>query len=97
MKNSVPTKVLSFILSVLLLFYAIPSVIFPAAVGYDYNIIPDKKNNTTYHGITTNKGIGSAGAEFHVGMSQTRTIDGTEFNIFDLAKRVYHKIVGWAE
>ena len=53
-----------------------------------------QKNNTTYHGITTNKGIESAGAEFHAGMSQTRTIYSTKFNIFDLAKRVYHKIVG---
>ena len=97
MKNNTFTKLLSFFLSVLLLFYAIPLAIFAAVVGYDYNIIPDIEKNKTYHGITTNKGIGSAGAEFHVGMSQTRTIDGTEFNIFDLAKRVYHKIVGWAE
>ena len=33
MKNRIPTKVLSFFLSVLLIFYAIPSVIFSEAAG----------------------------------------------------------------
>jgi hypothetical protein len=46
-------------------------------------------------GITTNRGFGTPGFEAHAGVNQTVTIPGTEFNIFEAARKIYDKIMGW--
>ena len=69
----------------------------PVAVGGDLNIIPDKENNKTYYGITLTKGValGSPGGEVHAEWGTTTTLPKTTFNIFDVARSVYIKIMEW--
>ena len=67
----------------------------PIAAGGDFNIIPDAKTGEVYFGVTTNRGFGTPGFEAHAGVNQTVTIPGTEFNIFDLARKIYDKIMEW--
>ena len=67
----------------------------PLIVGGDLNIIPDPNQNTTYFGATTNMGFGTPGGEFHVEWGQTKTDESTRFNIFDVARDVYIKIMEW--
>ena len=46
-------------------------------------------------GITTNRGIGTPGFEAYGEVNYTLTVPGTEFNIFDLARKIYDKIMEW--
>lgn len=56
--------------------------------------IPDTDLQKTYYGITTMTGVGSSpGFEVHGGGSATMTI--CEFNIFNIAKDIYIKIMEW--
>ena len=67
----------------------------PVAVGGDFNIIPDSAKNNTYLGVTSNVGFGTSGAEFHVEWGETVTWNATRFNIFDVARNLYAKIMEW--
>ena len=67
----------------------------PVTVGGDFNIIPDLDKNKTYYGATLTGGfaLGSPGGEFHVEWGKTHTI--AQFNVYDLAKYLYIKIMEW--
>ena len=65
----------------------------PLAAGGDIMFMPDE--NTGYFGITGNKGLGSPGKEFHVEWGETITFTETQFNIFDVARDVYIRIMEW--
>ena len=67
----------------------------PVFIGGDINIIPDSDSTTIYHGITSNVGIGTPGGELHVEWGETYTWEQTEFNVFDVAKAIYVKIMEW--
>ena len=69
----------------------------PVAVGGDFNIIPDLERNRTYYGATVTRGvaIGKPGGEFHVEWGTTTTLPKTQFNIFDVARDIYAKIMEW--
>lgn len=68
----------------------------PVAVGGDFMIVPDGKNkDINYYGVTISSGIGTSGGEFHVGYGVSKTIENTEFNVFDAAEGIYIKIMGW--
>ena len=67
----------------------------PLAVGGDFNIIPDTDKNTVYLGATANAGVGVPGAEFHVEMGYTETLDATQFNIWEVARSIYIVIMEW--
>ena len=69
----------------------------PATIGADINIIPSPDENKIYYGCTLNNGVsfGSPGGEIHVMGGNTQTIQGSEFNIFSVARSVYTKIMGW--
>ena len=67
----------------------------PVFIGGDLNIIPDPDSTTIYHGITSNVGIGTPGGELHVEWGETYTWEQTEFNVFDVAKAIYVKIMEW--
>lgn len=62
-------------------------------VGVDSLIMPQPGSSTTYYGISGNVGIGTPGAELHAGWGNTRTVEYC--NIFNLARRVYKKIMEW--
>ena len=65
------------------------------AGGADLNIIPDPSQKTTYFGATTAAGFGTPGGEFHVGWGETGTWDASRFNIFNVARDTYIRIMGW--
>ena len=67
----------------------------PAAVGGDIMIMPDQELNTEYFGLTGNVGFGTEGKEFHVEWGTTITAPSTQFNIYDVARSVYDKIMEW--
>ena len=67
----------------------------PVAAGGDFNIIPDDELGTVYFGTTTNVGLGTPGGEFHVEWGETSTWKETRFNIFDVAKNIYIKVMEW--
>ena len=67
----------------------------PVAVGGDFNIIPDAYANSAYFGATTNIGFGTPGGEFHVEWSETATWGYSQFNIFDVAEKIYTRIMEW--
>ena len=69
----------------------------PVALGGDLNIIPDIKNNKLYFGRTSNvgAGIGSPGSEVHVLWGETGTLEPTKINIFDIADKIYERIMVW--
>ena len=69
----------------------------PIAVGGDFNIISDMERNKTYYGGTLTGGlaVGKTGGEFHVEWGTTVTLPKTQFNIYDVAKSVYIKIMEW--
>ena len=69
----------------------------PVAVGGDFNIIPAPERNITYYGGTLTGGFaaGSPGGEFHVEWGTTDTLRNTQFNIYDVARSVYIKIMEW--
>ena len=67
----------------------------PLSASGDFNIIPDIDLNTTYFGATTAAGFGTPGGEFHVGWGETGTWDASRFNIFNVARDTYIRIMGW--
>ena len=66
-----------------------------ADVGGDIMFIPDKESKATYWGKTRNFGVGTPGTEVLVEWGTTGTIPRTSFNLFDVAKSVYTKIMEW--
>ena len=68
---------------------------FPFAMGCDLEIIPDSNLNTSYLGLTTNLGIGTPGGELHVSKSKTNTWNNIQFNVFDIAEKIYNRIMEW--
>lgn len=67
----------------------------PIAAGGDFNIIPDSTLNKTYFGATSNVGFGTPGSEFHVEWGETTTWNQTQFNVFDVMRKIYIKIMDW--
>lgn len=68
----------------------------PVAAGVDFNIIPDSaQEKTHYYGLTTSAGLGSPGFECHTTWGTTRTVKGSQFNVFCIAKTIYEKIMEW--
>lgn len=67
----------------------------PLYLGGDVNIIPDDLLNKRYFGITGSAGIGTHGIEGHVEWGSTGTYNITSFNVFDVAKSIYIKIMEW--
>ncbi len=65
------------------------------AAGGDVMFIPDKELNDVYYGLSKNFGWGSPGQEFHVEWGQTATLTQTQFNIYDIARTVYNRIMEW--
>ena len=74
---------------------AVPVFGVPLAAGADLNIIPDTELNKTYYGATSNVGLGTPGGEIHAEWGETVTWDQTQFNVFDVAKTIYIKIMEW--
>ena len=70
----------------------------PIAVGGDFNIIPDMERNKTYYGGTLTGGlavVGKPGGEFHAEWGTTVTLPYPQFNVYDVARSVYIKIMEW--
>lgn len=67
----------------------------PLAGGGDIVFMPDEELNTFYFGLTNNIGVGTPGGELHVEWGETFTWNATRFNIFDIARDVYIKIMEW--
>lgn len=67
----------------------------PIALGGDFNIMPDTELNKVYYGATSNIGFGTPGGEIHVEWGETATWRQTQFNVFDVAKGIYVKIMEW--
>ena len=70
----------------------------PLNLGCDLNIIPDPRNDKTYYGVTLTQGLAYPNlpsAEVHVEWGETFTIQKTQFNIFDVGRSVYNKIMEW--
>lgn len=63
--------------------------------GGDVMFMPDTELNTGYFGLTGNIGFGTPGKEFHAGWGTTVTVPHTKFNIFDVARAVYVRIMEW--
>ena len=74
---------------------AVPIEGVPVAAGGDIMYMPDPELNTGYFGLTGNAGLGTPGKEFHVEWGTTATIPGMQFNVYDFARAVYIKIMGW--
>lgn len=67
----------------------------PVTVGADINIIPDSKTGQTYWGISNNGGIGTPRTEVHIEWGDTATWKAIKFNVYDIAKHTYIKIMEW--
>ena len=67
----------------------------PLAAGGDISVIPDDVLNKKYLGATVNVGLGTPGGELHIEWGKVSTWDATKFNIFDIAKDIYIKIMEW--
>ena len=67
----------------------------PAYIAGDIIIVPTEKNFCL--GLQGNIGLGTPGSEFHVEWGETKTVEGTQFNIFDAARYYYHAIIEWSE
>lgn len=67
----------------------------PIYGGGDVMCIPDFKEQTAYFGFTGNVGVGTPGHEGHIEMGMTDTISCSKFNVFDVARSVYKKIMEW--
>ena len=57
--------------------------------------MPDPALNTRYFGLTGNVGFGTPGKEFHVEWGTTVTLPYTQFNVYEVARSVYIKIMEW--
>ena len=66
-----------------------------AGVGGDVMFMPDPVLNTGYFGLTGNVGFGTPGKEFHVEWGTTVTLPYTQFNVYEVARSVYIKIMEW--
>lgn len=76
--------------------FAFPVSGVPVAVGGDFNIIENTNDpGKSYYGITGNVGFGTPGGEMHVLWGETQTIEGTQFNIFEVASDIYTRIMEW--
>ena len=69
----------------------------PFAAGLDLNIIPDSEREKNYYGVTPSLGfgLGAPGVETHAEWTTTYTLPKTQFNIYDVARSVYIKIMEW--
>ena len=66
------------------------------ASGIIYELfMPDPALNTRYFGLTGNVGLGTPGKEFHVEWGTTVTLPYTQFNVYEVARSVYIKIMEW--
>ena len=65
----------------------------PINIGQELNLIPDADLNKAYFGFTQSTGFGTAGFEGHAEYSYTQTF--MEFNLYDLGKLLYVKIMEW--
>ena len=74
---------------------AVPIEDVPIAVGGDVMFMPDPALNTGYFGLTGNVGFCTPGKEFHVEWGTTVTLPYTQFNIYEVARFVYIKIMEW--
>ena len=74
---------------------AVPVEGIPVAVGGDVMFMPDAELNTEYFGLTGNVGFGTPGMEFHVEWGTTVTLPRTQFNVYEVARSVYIKIMEW--
>ena len=74
---------------------AVPIEGVPVAAGGDVMFMPDPGLNTGYFGLTGNVGFGTPGKEFHVEWGTTVTLPYTQFNVYDVARSVYIKIMEW--
>ena len=68
---------------------------YPIIVGGDFNIIPDAEESKNYCGATTSVGIGTPGADLHIGGGYTGTVSWTKHNIFEVWTSVYDSIMEW--
>ncbi len=67
----------------------------PVAAGGDVMFMPDTELNTGYFGLTGNVGFGTPGKEFHTEWGTTVTLPNTQFNVYEVARSVYIKIMEW--
>ena len=67
----------------------------PVSAGGDIMYMPDSELNTGYHGLTGNIGLGSPGKELHFECGTTTTLANTYFNVYDVARSIYIKIMEW--
>lgn len=67
----------------------------PLATGGDVLFMPDTELNSGYFGLTGNVGFGSPGKEIHVEWGSTATQTGSQYNIYDVARFAYIKIMEW--
>ena len=74
---------------------AVPIEGVPVAAGGDVMFMPDPALNTGYFGLTGNVGFGTPGKEFHVEWGTTVTLPYTQFNVYEVARSVYIKIMEW--
>ena len=74
---------------------AVPIEGVPVAAGGDVMFMPDPALNTRYFGLTGNVGFGTPGKEFHVEWGTTVTLPYTQFNVYEVARSVYIKIMEW--
>ena len=74
---------------------AVPIEGVPVAAGGDVMFMPDPALNTGYFGLTGNVGFGTPGKEFHVEWGTTVTLPYTQFNVYEVVRSVYIKIMEW--
>ncbi|MBQ7106887.1 MAG: RHS repeat-associated core domain-containing protein, partial [Clostridia bacterium] len=67
----------------------------PVVAGGDVNIIPTPNADETYFGGTFNTGFGSPGFEGHIDWSNTGTLPGSQFNVFNCCRNIYYAIMEW--
>ena len=57
--------------------------------------IPTADSDKAYMGVSTGIGLGTAGAEFHVEITDTTNYQKTKFNLFDKIEEYYNLLMGW--
>lgn len=65
---------------------------FPFYTGVDIMFMD---NDKLYHGFTSTTGGGTPGLEVHAEWGKTITVEKAEFNIFDVARLMYRKVMEW--
>ena len=61
-------------------------------IGGDVNVIPDYDNNNTYYGATIMLGVGTPGAEFHIGGGYTKTLMRSKETIYEMYNKAFERI-----